>query len=121
MIAAPGCCVTAMCVYGLYPVLLKVHMLYKQDSRIGSWEREMVWCLVPAWLGKARAGGVRLPRQLFVRQPWIEDVAQAIAKQVEGQHGIGDGQARKDRDEGTRLHMVPCQIEVRPPIGRRRW
>ena len=50
-------------------------------------------------VGRTGAGNLSLPQRLFVRQTWIEDIAQAVAKQIEGQHRIGDGQPRKDRDE----------------------
>ena len=40
-----------------------------------------------------------LPQRLFVRQTWIEDIAQAIAEQIEGEYRIGNGQPLKDRDE----------------------
>ena len=40
-----------------------------------------------------------LAHRLFVRQTWIENIAQAVAKQIKGEHSIRDGQTWKDRNE----------------------
>src|SRR5215217_8459034 len=55
-----------------------------------------------------------------LRQAGIEDVAQAVAEQVEGQHRVADGEAREGRDQRRGFHVVAGGGEVGAPVGRRR-
>jgi hypothetical protein len=55
-----------------------------------------VWVKIN-WPGKGTQA--HLPKYLPLDQTWVEAVAQAIAKQIEGEHGIRHGQPREE---------VPC-------------
>ena len=50
-------------------------------------------------------------------QPWVERVAQAVAHQVDGQHGGEDREAREGHDPRVRQHQVAGVGEHGAPFG----
>src|SRR5262247_2482727 len=47
-----------------------------------------------------------LGRRLFAAQSRIEEIAERVADQIEGQHGQHDGEPRERRDPGTALDVL---------------
>src|SRR5436309_6607430 len=53
-------------------------------------------------------------------EPRIERVAQAVAEEVEAQHGDEDGKAGKERQPGGGLDERDVGLQIPPPARRRR-
>src|SRR5438034_9119963 len=69
----------------------------------------------PPGPGAARGGSLLAP------EPRIEQVAEGVAHQVEGEHRQHDRQARERRDPRAALDVLPALAEDVAPAGRGRW
>jgi len=58
--------------------------------------------------------------RLFLLQPRVEDIAQAVAEDVESEHGADDTHPRIDRHPPRTPHELLCLLKHRPPRWDRR-
>src|SRR4051812_10584924 len=77
--------------------------------------------LLPLSIAMERRLRVRWSAPLFVAQPRVEDVADAVAEHVEGEDGEEDGDAGTDAHPPEAVAEVGAGVvDVRAPGGRRR-